>query len=94
MVKSNYITEHRKGQHLLSEERHEIEKGIGDSPTSKNRLGTRLKGAQTEPIAFCDSTGHRLHNFEIWDNVLIIIPDHTRSASASLTPLHREVLQC
>ena len=30
MVKSNYITEHRKGQHLLSEERHEIEVRLKD----------------------------------------------------------------
>ena len=29
MVKSNYITEHRKGQHLLSEERMKSKGGLG-----------------------------------------------------------------
>ena len=30
MDKTNYTTEHRKGQHLLSEERHEIEVRLKD----------------------------------------------------------------
>ena len=32
MDNTNYTTEHRKGQHLLSEERHEIEVRLKDGP--------------------------------------------------------------
>ena len=41
MVKSNYITEHRKGQHLLSEERMKSKGGLGQIVSKVFKKGAK-----------------------------------------------------